>query len=116
MTDEGKFEDLFRAIDVKVRQELRPRCEAYTPDFRMPEAFSVLTALLARQATLMIDLSSAPQLWNWHSAPLFLRAMADVHITLSWILLDLQALIQQSWPPNTAQVALQVFQSQSLGV
>jgi len=54
----------------------------------MPEVFNVLTALLARQATLAIELASAPQLWNWHSAPLFLRAMTDVHITLSWILLD----------------------------
>jgi hypothetical protein len=27
-------------------------------------------------------------MWNGHSAPLFLRAMTDVHITLSWILLD----------------------------
>jgi uncharacterized protein len=44
--------------------------------------------LLARQATLAIELASAPQLWNGHSAPLFLRAIKDVHITLSWILLD----------------------------
>jgi hypothetical protein len=48
----------------------------------------VVTALLARQATLSIEMASAPQLWNGHSAPLFLRAMTDVHITLSWILLD----------------------------
>ena len=53
-----------------------------------PQVFSVLTALLARQTTLAIELSSAPQLWNSHSAPLFLRAMADVHITLAWILLE----------------------------
>ena len=73
MSDEGKLEDLFRAIDAKVRQELRLRCQAYTPDFRTPEVFNVLTALLARQATLAIEMASAPQLWNGHSAPLFLR-------------------------------------------
>jgi hypothetical protein len=88
MTDEGKLEELFRAIEAKIRQELRLRCEAYTLDFRIPEVFNVLTALLARQATLAIELASAPQLWNGHSAPLFLRAMTDVHVTLSWILLD----------------------------
>lgn len=79
---------LVQAIEAKVRQELRVRCEAYKPDFQAPEIFNVATALLARQATLTIELASAPQLWNYHSAPLFLRAMADVHITLSWILLD----------------------------
>lgn len=88
MSSERNVEDLLHLIDERIRRELRVRCEAYTPDFRMPEVFSVLTALLARQATLAIEFVSAPQLWNSHSAPLFLRAMADVHITLSWILLD----------------------------
>jgi hypothetical protein len=88
MIDQPSFEDLLHAIEDRIRRELRVRCEAYTPDFRMPEVFSALTALLARQATLAIEFVSAPQLWNSHSAPLFLRAMADVHITLSWILLD----------------------------
>jgi hypothetical protein len=88
MTHEEQIRELIDAIEVRVRQELRARCEAYKPDFRAPEVFNVVTALLARQATLAIELASAPQLWNGHSAPLFLRAMTDVHITLSWILLD----------------------------
>lgn len=88
MSDERSIEEFLRLIEERIRRELRIRCEAYTPDFRMPEIFSVLTGLLARQATLAIEFTSAPQLWNSHSAPLFLRAMADVHITLSWILLD----------------------------
>ncbi len=88
MTHEEQIRELIDAIEVRVRQELRARCAAYKPDFRAPEVFNVVTALLARQATLAIELASAPQLWNGHSAPLFLRAMTDVHITLSWILLD----------------------------
>jgi hypothetical protein len=88
MSTESNLEDLLHGIEDQIRRELRARCEAYTPDFRVPEVFSVLTALLTRQATLAIEFVSAPQLWNSHSAPLFLRAMADVHITLSWILLD----------------------------
>lgn len=87
ITDE-QLHELIQAIETRIRQELRLRCEAYKPDFRAPEVFNVATALLARQATLAIELASAPQLWNGHSAPLFLRAMTDVHITLSWILLD----------------------------
>jgi hypothetical protein len=108
MTDEGKFEDLIRAIESKVRQELRARCEAYIPDFRMPEVFNVLTALLARQATLAIELASAPQLWNWHSAPLFLRAMTDVHITLSWILLDPKTRARQYIDHGLGQAVLEL--------
>jgi Family of unknown function (DUF5677) len=88
MSEENKLEKLFHAIEAKIRQELRLRCEAYAPDFQVPEVFNVLTGLLARQATLAIEFASAPQLWNQHSAPLFLRAMTDVHITLAWILLD----------------------------
>jgi len=108
MTDEGKFEDLARAIESKIRQELRLRCEAYTPDFRMPEVFNILTALLARQATLAIQFASAPQLWNWHSAPLFLRAMTDVHITLSWILLDPKTRARQYIDHGLGQAVLEL--------
>jgi Family of unknown function (DUF5677) len=88
MSTENNLEDFLNVIEDRIRLELRTRCETYIPDFRVPEVFSVLTALLARQATLAIEFVYAPQLWNSHSAPLFLRAMADVHITLSWILLD----------------------------
>ena len=95
MSDKRKVEDVIDLIEERIRQEVRIRCEAYAPDFRMPEVFSVLTALLARQATLAIEFISAPQLWNSHSAPLFLRAMADVHITLSWILLEPEARTRQ---------------------
>jgi len=88
MAEESKLPELIGAIENKIRHELKGRCEKYKPDFQAPEVFNVVTALLARQATLAIELASAPQLWNGHSAPLFFRAMTDVHITLSWILLD----------------------------
>lgn len=88
MSTQDDLEEFLQAIEDRIRRELRARCEACTPDFRAPEVFSVLTALLARQATLAIEFVDAPQLWNSHSAPLFLRAMSDVHITLSWILLE----------------------------
>jgi hypothetical protein len=88
MKTDDQIGGLINAIEARIRHELRIRCEAYKPDFRAPEVFNVATALLARQATLAIELASAPQLWSDHSAPLFLRAMTDVHITLSWILLD----------------------------
>jgi hypothetical protein len=83
-----KIEDFIVAVENKIRAELRKRCEVLTSDFLNPEIFTVLLALLARQATLTIELARAPQLWNGHSSPLFLRAMADLHITFSWIAVD----------------------------
>jgi hypothetical protein len=108
MGEKSKFEDLFHAIEAKVRQELRARCEAYKPDFRMPEVFNVLPALLARQATLAIEFASAPQLWNYHSGPLFLRAMTDVHITLAWILLDPKTRARQYIEHGLGQAVLEL--------
>jgi hypothetical protein len=108
MSDECKVEDILDVIEERIRQELRVRCEAYTPDFREPEVFTVLTALLARQATLAIEFVSAPQLWNSHSAPLFLRAMADVHITLSWILLDPKTRVRQYIDHGLGQAKLEL--------
>jgi hypothetical protein len=108
MTKPSDIELLVDAIDAKVRQELRKRCEALKPDFVAPEVFSVLTALLARQATLALEITSAPQLWNGHSAPLFMRAMTDVHITLSWILMDTNARVQQYVNHGLGQAVLEL--------
>jgi hypothetical protein len=103
-----KLNDLLQAFEERIRRDLRLRCEAYAPDFEMPEVFNVLTALLARQATLAIEVSSAPKLWNPHSAPLFLRAMADVHIALAWILLDARTRVRQYLEHRLGQAVLQL--------
>jgi hypothetical protein len=44
--------------------------------------------MLARQATLSKEIANSPGLWNGHSAPVLLRAMADAHINVAWLLLD----------------------------
>ena len=108
MSNEIKIEEFARAIEAKVRQELRLRCEAYTPDFQAPEVFNAITALLARQATLAIELALSPQSWNGHAAPLFLRAMTDVHITLSWILLDPKTRARQYIDHGLGQAVLEL--------
>jgi hypothetical protein len=38
--------------------------------------------LLARQATLAIELAQAPMIWNINIAPLILRSMVDAHILI----------------------------------
>lgn len=53
------------------------------------EAYSVIGGLLSRQVTLSIQMARSPSMINGHSAPLFLRGMTDLYITLSWIMLDL---------------------------
>lgn len=106
MTDESQIPVLISAIEDKIRDELKGRCEKYKPDFQAPEVFNVVTTLLARQATLAIEMASAPQLWNGHSAPLFLRAMTEVHITLSWILQDAGARARQYIEHGLGQAVL----------
>jgi len=108
MTSDDRIGALIGAIEARIRQELRVRCEAYQPDFQAPEVFNVVTALLARQATLAIEMASAPQLWNGHSAPLFLRAMTDVHITLAWILLDAKTRARQYIDHGLGQAVLEL--------
>jgi len=108
MTKTDQIEEFVHAIEGKIRAELRSRCEAYKPEFEAPEVFNVVTALLARQATLAIELANAPQLWNGHSAPLFFRAMTDVHITLSWILLEPTTRARQYIDHGLGQAALQL--------
>ena len=44
--------------------------------------------LLARQATLAIELARSPMMWIGNVAPLILRCMTDAYITLAWILDD----------------------------
>ena len=54
------------------------------------EALSAIGGLLSRQITLSIELAQAPSTWNGHSAPLFLRSMTDLYITLAWMMDDLE--------------------------
>lgn len=54
------------------------------------EAYSVIGALLSRQVTLSREMMQSPGTWNGHSAPMFLRSMTDLQITLGWILEDLE--------------------------
>ena len=59
------------------------------------ETYEVVIGLVARQATLTIHLALNPGVWTGHIAPLVLRAMTDVHITLAWILRDSRARARQ---------------------
>jgi hypothetical protein len=71
-----------------VDEELLDRLTLWRPNFACIQVHEVIGALLARQATLAKEIAGAPSLWNGHSAPILLRAMADVHINIAWLLLE----------------------------
>jgi hypothetical protein len=71
-----------------LRAELDARWHAWPLDLEKQEIHEVLGALLARQVTIAREIAQAPATWNWHIAPVLLRAMADVYITIAWILED----------------------------
>lgn len=71
-----------------VDRELAARMDAWPPDFAHIHVHEVIGGVLARQATLAKDVAGAPALWTGHSAPILLRAMADVYINITWLLID----------------------------
>lgn len=79
----GKFVAEFRAA---CKRELEARIAAWGFELKRIEVYEVVGALLARQVALTIEFALVPNAWTPNSAPLFLRAMADVHIIVAWIL------------------------------
>src|ERR1700756_1419122 len=72
----------------RAREELDDRLAQWPTDLARQEVHEVVGALLARQVTLASELASSPGIWNDSVAPLVLRAMADLHITVAWIIKD----------------------------
>jgi Family of unknown function (DUF5677) len=77
---------LIEAFAERARVELGVRPEKWPTDLAEQEVHEVVGALLARQVTLATRLAASPPIWDGHVAPIILRAMADVYITLAWIL------------------------------
>lgn len=70
------------------RQDLRARLNAWPLNLAAVDSYEVVVCLLSRQTTLAMELAAAPGAWTAHLAPLVLRSMADVFISLAWILKD----------------------------
>ena len=73
-----------------VRAGMDERWEKLPVEIYDTETYEAIGGLMARQATLTIELAQSPPIWNGHIAPLILRCMTDAHITLAWILNDPQ--------------------------
>lgn len=91
MNDESyskQIEQLLISFIKQARLELEERWKKWTIDISENEIHEVIGALLARQVTLARQMAECPPIWNGHIAPIILRAMADVYISLAWVLKD----------------------------
>lgn len=85
MNEESDFrqlEELIRSFVKQARLELQERWGKWALDISENEIHEVVGALLARQVTLSRQIAECPSIWNGHIAPIILRAMADVYISL----------------------------------
>jgi hypothetical protein len=98
MSDDSQYAIITRIIEAFVdcsREELKQRWQHWHLDLIRGEVHEVIGALLARQVTLATQLAQSPAIWNGHIAPLILRAMADVYITLAWVIKEPDARARQ---------------------
>lgn len=83
-----KINDMMDRYCVIIENGLKERWDKFDIKISNSEMYEVIGGLMARQATLSINLAISPQIWNGHVAPLLLRSMVDVYINFAWILLD----------------------------
>lgn len=88
---DSNLDTLFAVVDKYVEManaEVASRWDSWKISFEQYELYQTIGSLLYRQLTLASQLAFSPNVWNGHIAPIILRSMADVHITLAWILSD----------------------------
>jgi hypothetical protein len=78
--------DLINAFVKKVELELKDRWNNWDINLSKSAQFEVIGGILARQASLAIQIAQNINIWNEEIAPILLRSMADNHINLAWIL------------------------------
>lgn len=90
MTEErlSPLEDFLARYLANVVEGFEARWKSYTPEIYQNEISEAIWGLGARQATLAVEMARNPGIWNPHIAPIILRSMTDVHITLAWIVDD----------------------------
>ncbi|MDZ7724842.1 MAG: DUF5677 domain-containing protein [candidate division KSB1 bacterium] len=90
MTDdqESPLDEFIGSYCSNVVEGLESRWNAHTLEIYKNEISEAIWGLTSRQATLGLEMARNPGIWNPHVAPIILRAMIDVHITLAWIIND----------------------------
>ena len=90
MEDKNPVVELFESYESYLKSSFEELWGSVKIEYDKLETYSVIGGLLSRQVTLSMQMARSPNILNGHSAPLFLRAMTDLHIALSWIMLDLE--------------------------
>ncbi len=92
MDSEADFNARYRQILIDYCRaaefELRERWDLWPFKAADNCVHEVVGGLLARQTTLATHLVGGPPMWTPHIAPLVLRSMVDLRITLGWILIE----------------------------
>ena len=92
MNDHNKVrkgvEQIITGYVKRLYEEIETRIGSWSVDLTQHEVHEVVGGLLARQATLGIQLASSPGTWNVHVAPVILRTIVDTLITVAWIVDD----------------------------
>lgn len=91
-----------------VLQGLDERWELAPLDLYDAVPYEVLGSLIARQASLAVELARAPQVWTPNAAALFLRAMTEVLITIRWIVGDFEERAKRFYLYGLGQHKLQM--------
>lgn len=66
------------------KKELSERLKVWAPNLAEVEPHQVVSALLARQVTIALEIADSPGIWTPNTAPTILRCMADVFVILAW--------------------------------
>ena len=90
MKDVDPFVEFIDSYTSYLNESFTKLWEQINIEYDKLDAYAVIGGLLSRQVTLSLEMARSPSVLNGHSAPLFLRAMTDLHITLAWIMLDLE--------------------------
>lgn len=90
MEDKNPISELIETYESYLKSSFEELWGSVKIEYDKLESYSVIGGLLSRQVTMSIQMARSPNTWNGHSAPLFLRAMTDLHIALSWIMLDIE--------------------------
>lgn len=78
--------DLLNNYTMNLSNEIHYRLKHWKFVKKNRFCYNVIQGLLARQASIVIDLIKVPIIWNENIVPSVLRSMIDLHISMAWIL------------------------------
>ena len=78
--------NILKEYEQNLAKEVEFRLRNWKFDHKKAASYQVISGLLSRQTSIVIDLLSAPQIFNRLVVSIILRSMIDIYITMAWIL------------------------------